>query len=273
MNVRIFSFAETESWLRRRNPAVKIGANLTLTLLLTLVFDPITPLVFIGVAFLAGRLLGGVPIRQLAVALTVFWVIGTSLVLSNALFASDPRSTTVIWAWGPFNATVEGAMIGLSLAERMAAIAAFSVLFTMSTDPTDLVRSLVQQLRMAPRFAYTILAAYRFLPGLGHEYETIRLAQRLRGRRRRRGPAGWLEERRRLLVPLFTGAVRRTDRVALAMDSRGFGSGRTRTHYRRLRVDRQDAALLVVAIGGGILILAVSAALGVLRLWTGVLGA
>jgi hypothetical protein len=38
-------------------------------------------------------------------------------------------------------------------------------------------------------------------------------------------------------------------------------------------VDRQDAALLVAAIGGGILILAVSAAFGVLRLWTGVLGA
>lgn len=81
--------------------------------------------------------------------------------MSNALFANNRAGATVVWDWGPFAATAEGAMIGLSLAERMAAIATYSVIFAMSTDPTDLVRSLVQQLSMAPRFAYTVLAAYR----------------------------------------------------------------------------------------------------------------
>ncbi len=49
----------------------------------------------------------------------------------------------MVWAWGPFTATVEGALIGASLAERSVANAAFTVVLVMSTDPTDLVRSLV----------------------------------------------------------------------------------------------------------------------------------
>ncbi len=270
--MQAFSFSETDSWLRRRNPSMKLAAHLATTLIVTLVFDPFTPLAFTAVAFVAGRLLGRIPVLRLASALTGFWLLGISLVISNALFAHDPAGATMLFAWGPLRGTIEGAMIGLALAERMAAIAAFSIIFTMSTDPTDLVRSLVQQLRMPPRFAYPLLAAYRFLPGLQGEYETIRLAQRLRTGRPARGPIAWFRQQRRVIVPLFAGAIRRTDRVAVAMDSRAFESGARRTCYRRIRVGWPDVALLVATISIGVAILAGSATVGVLRIWTGSLG-
>jgi energy-coupling factor transport system permease protein len=143
----------------------------------------------------------------------------------------------------------------------------------MSTDPTDFVRSLVQQGHLPARFAYPALAGYRFFPLLQTEFETIRLAYRLRGVGRRRGPAEWLREQAQLLIPLLTNAVRRSERVALAVDARGFGSHRRRTHYRHVPFAPADAWLLVVSTVGGSAILLGSAWAGILRIWSGALGA
>lgn len=268
-----FGLYETDSWLHRRNPVAKLAAHLIVSLLLTVVFDPLTPLLFLALALLVGRALARLRLRRLLGSLVPFWLLGASLVVSNALLVNDPARARPLWSWGPFTATIEGLLIGLALAERGVAIAAYSLLLVLSTDPEDLVRSLTQQARLPARLAYPALAAYRCLPLLGEEWAAIRLAQRLRGRGRRPGPAGWFREQGRLLVPLLAGAIRRADRVALAMDSRGFDGRRSRTHFRRVPFGAADAGLIAGAALGGAAILAASAALGTLRLWSGVLGA
>jgi energy-coupling factor transport system permease protein len=271
--VNPFSYYEVDSWLHRRNPTAKLAAHLLLSLLMTVVFDPITPLVFLAVALLMGTLVGQLPLPVFLRALLPFWVLAFSLMLSNALFAARPEQATILWAWGPFIATREGAAIGLSLAERSIAIAAFTVLLIMSTDPTDLVRSLVQQAHLPARFAYPALAAYRFLPLLQTELETIRLAHRLRGVGRSRGVLGWLREQSRLALPLLANAIRRAERVALAMDARGFSSRRTRTNFRTIAFVAADAWLVVLTLVLGVGILWLSAWLGILRVWSGALSA
>jgi energy-coupling factor transport system permease protein len=268
-----FSYYEVDSWLHRRNPTAKVAAHLVLSLLLTIVFDPFTPLAFLVLTFAVGRTLGHMPLRTMLKALVPFWLIAASLMISNALFANHPEKAIVLWRGGPFVATIEGAMIGLSLAERSMTVATFSVLLMMSTDPTDLVRSLVQQAHLPQRFAYPALAAYRFLPLLQTELETIRLAHRLRGVGRRRGPLGWLREQGRLAIPLLANAIRRSERVALAMDARGFAAQRTRTHYRQIRFDAADWWVIAMAAMVGSTIVLASARLGVLRIWSGTLGA
>jgi energy-coupling factor transport system permease protein len=268
-----FSYYEVDSWLHRRNPTAKLAAHLVLSLLMTVVFDPVTPLAFVALALVVGRLLGRLPLAVVLRAMTPFWILAASLVVSNALFAARPDEATVLWRGGPFIATLEGATIGLSLAERGIAVAAFSVLLILSTDPTDLVRSLVQQARLPARFAYPALAAYRFLPLLQTEFDTIRLAHRLRGVGRTRGPLGWLREQTRLAIPLLANAIRRSERVALAMDARGFSGQRPRTHFRRVAFEPADGWLIALTTAGGVAILIASASLGILRVWSGALGA
>ena len=154
-----FGFYERDSWLQRRNPTAKLVAHLILSLAVTVVFDPVTPLAFVGLALLIGRILGRIPLALFARALAPFWLLAASLIASNALFVETARRQSVLWSWGPLTATRHGAMIGLSLAERSVAIAAFSVLFLMSTDPTALIRSLVPQARLPARIAYPARAA------------------------------------------------------------------------------------------------------------------
>lgn len=263
-----FTLYEADSWLHRRSPVAKLVAHLTVTLAVTVVFDPVTPLAFLAAAFVAGALLGGIGAGRMARTLVPFWALALSLLVSNALFARGGGSR-VIWDLGPLTATVGGLQVGAALAGRTLVVATLTTLFVMTTDPTSLVRSLVQHARVPARVAYPMLAAYRFLPLLGDEWRTIRLAQRLRGQGRRRGPLGWLRTRMGMLVPLLAGAIRRADRVAIAMNSRGFGRAGPRTDYRTLPFGRSDVALMLVTATVTAAVLTGSAALGVLRLGFG----
>ena len=264
--------AEEDSWLGHRNPLAKLAAHLLLSLVLTVVFDPLTPLAFLVLALIVGRRLARIPARTLPRALAPFGLLGASLVVSNALFGVRPPGAPVLMRWGPLSASVPGLTVGLSLAERGMAIAAFSLILLFSTDPGSLVRSLVQQARLPARIAYPVLAAYRGVPLLAEEYVTIRLALRLRGQGRRRGVLGAIRVEGALLLPLLAGAIRRAERMAVAMDARGLNAGRPRTFYRQTPFERADGAMLLGAIGASVAILVVSGELGILRLWAGTLG-
>ncbi|MBA2276936.1 MAG: energy-coupling factor transporter transmembrane protein EcfT [Chloroflexia bacterium] len=269
--MNVFGQYERDSWLRRRNPTAKLVAHLMLALLLTVVFDPVTPLAFLAAAVLVGKVLGDIPPWLLLRSLAPIWLLGLSLVASNALFARQGAETSAHWSLGPVTMTLDGALLGLSLAERGVAIAGFTLLVVMTTGPEELVRSLVQQAHAPARFAYAMLAAYRMVPLLAEEWETIRLAHRLRGYglNHRFGAVGRVRDQAGMLLPLLTNAIRRADRVALAMDSRGFGASERRTHYRRVPFGAADVWLVLAAVTGGVGLLLVSAELGILETWSG----
>ena len=50
-----------------------------------------------------------------------------------------------------------------------------------------------------------------------------------------------------VLVPVFVGALRRGDRMAMALELRGFNSGRPRTTYLRARMGGRDVLALALA--------------------------
>ena len=129
------------------------------------------------------------------------------------------------------------------------AIAAVGVVVALTTEPTRLVDALVQQARVPERFGYGALAAYQAIPRFAEDLTTLRQARRLRGLR-----GSWHP---RILVGLLVLAIRHGDRVALAMDARGFGSG-PRTHYRLVRWTWLDGWLAAL----GVVVVAVAIALG-----------
>ena len=52
----------------------------------------------------------------------------------------------------------------------------------------------------------------------------------------------------RVIVPVLIGALRRADRMAMALELRGFNSGRPRTTYLRARAGRADAVAGTIAV-------------------------
>ncbi len=253
-----FSAEAGDSFLRRRNPALKLLSLLCMALPLTMSFDPWTPLVFFAVGLAVGRLLGRVPLGRLARPLLFFSTLGAIGFLgSNAFFyAPAPGETLrILWQIGPWRVSAEGLRAGVSLTLRMLALITFSLCFVATTDPTEFVLSLIQQARFPYRLGYGILVAYRFLPLWRSELNTIRAAHRIRGAGERATLRGRWEQLQRYAIPLLAGAIRKAERVAIAMDSKAFGACERRTYFRRLSVTPADWALLAGALALTALIL------------------
>lgn len=263
--MRLFLFQEGDSFLHRLNPLTKLGASLPLWVALSLVTDPVTPTVFLTLAALALWLLGGVsPVRQ-ALLLWPFWALGAGVMVSFALFQQPSRpGYEVLWQAGWIRVTDEGLLVGLSTALRILALYTCSLLFVMTTDPVQLIRSLIQQTGLSYRFGYGILAAYRFIPLVASEAEQIRAAHHVRGYAPGWGPAGLWRRLRAFAIPLLASSIRRADRVALAMDSRAFGAARERTYFKESRFGAADVVFAVGSAAVTVLAFYVLGRLGLL---------
>ena len=251
--------------LARRDPTVKLAVTLAISLVLLFVIDPATPLLFLAVA-IAAALAGGARPSTIVRALVPLSVLGIGFVWSNAVFAATHEPPT--WTIGPFHATEAGLRFGLAIALRGLAIGMLSLAFVWTTDPTDLVVSLIRHAHLPFRIGYPLLAGYRFLPFFADEYAQVRIARRVRGSVAR-GPFGRIREATGELVTLLSDATRRATRIAIAMDARAFAAARVRTYWREAPLTLGDLVFVIVAISLVAGLLALSDAIGLLRVWDG----
>src|SRR5690606_5534193 len=105
-------------------------------------------------------------------------------------------------------------------------VGALSLTLVLATDPVRLMASLHEHARLPATWTYAVLAAHRLLTELPEAWHTIRCAQAVRDPRRRPGA---LPRSPRALgaaaFALLVGAVRRAERLTVALESRGLGSG------------------------------------------------
>jgi len=224
------------------NPLAKIAAPLPAMVALVFVRDLATPLAFLVVGYavlLVGTRLNARMRGTLALAIpAAILVVGVGFSLWT-----DParvEQTTAVLQLGGWTLYGGALSTGFATALRLGAIVTLALIGGLTTTGPDLVRSLVQQLRVPYRVGYTALAAFRFVPRFGHELEIIRQAHRVRGAHGGRGPFAAVARWGGYVVPLLAGAIRHAERVALAMDARAFGAHPTRTERHLVPVRVRD---------------------------------
>lgn len=237
----------SSSFLRRVNPLAKIAGPLPAMLFLLLVRDPWTP----GLFLLAGGTLvcagGGLRLRRVATVLALGLVVFAWLAVWFALLARGGDAASAI-------------QHGVASALRIAALLTCALVGGVATDGADLVRCLVQQLRVPYRWGYGALAALRFTRRFREELRIIRTAQRVRG------VTGATHRARRLMIPLLAGGIRHAQRVSLAMDARAFGAHRTRTERHPIEFDTSDVLFTLACWATSALLVWCTASFGALRL-------
>lgn len=177
------------------------------------------------------------------------------LAFTAALHALTTRQGAVLWAWGPLAVTEGGLRAAGVVALRVLLLVAASSLLTLTTSPLALTDGFARLMAPLRRFgvpvaelALMMSVALRFVPTLLEEAERIARAQAARGADFTTGPlARRAQHLLALLVPLFVGAFRRAEELAVAMEARGWRGGDGRTRMRPLAWTRRDAALIPLA--------------------------
>lgn len=112
----------------------------------------------------------------------------------------------------------------VQLASRILAFAGLGVLFALTTNAEEFVKSLMHQCKLAPKYAYGVLAAFHLLPGIKEEFGNVKMAFKVRG----------INVSPFSIKPIFAMLVNITywsENVAMAMESKGFNGDGKRTFY------------------------------------------
>jgi energy-coupling factor transport system permease protein len=260
--VRQFVWHQTDSYLHRLNPLTKLALSLPVAVLVALLNEPATPLTIAIVATGTTSQLGRVPLGRLLRQLGYSLLLAFGMFWTGVLFYAGPGAESSSVVPGPLHITEAGLVYGLTMASRLLAIFATSSLFVLTTNPVDFVVALIHQGRLPVRIGYAVFAAYRFLPLVQVELDNIRAAHQVRGAATGRGGVARVREVFGYAIPLLAISVRRAERVALAMDARGFGARSDRTYFRTTTMTRADLIFAAGAVAALTVIVGLPHALG-----------
>ena len=165
------------------------------------------------------------------------------------MFLTTGEPLLTVWR---FTLTREGIYAGLFMASRLVMLIVGAFLLTYTTSPialTDGIEVMFNPLKKIKlpvhEFALMMSLTLRFLPALIEETDKIMSAQKARGADFETG--GLLKRAKAILpiiIPLFISAFRRSDELAVAMESRCYHGGEGRTKMKVLKTAGRDYAAL-----------------------------
>lgn len=211
------------AWLTRCDPSVLLAVVLAVPVVLVRTYEPVTLTVLWVLAVVAALTAARVGVRRLLLAQLPFASFGLSLVMVNAV----TRAGTVLAQVGPLEVTDEGLLMGVALAVRSLLVGVCAAAFLTVVDPARLLVSLHVVARLPARVTCAFLAAHRLLDDLPEEWTAIRRAHAVRrpaDARGRREPGRDVRSLGRAAFVLLATTIRRAERIAVALESRGLGA-------------------------------------------------
>ncbi|MGH7787153.1 MAG: energy-coupling factor transporter transmembrane component T family protein [Candidatus Binatia bacterium] len=213
-------------------------------------------------AFVVDSPLGQVPLLALLLGLLIATGSLANVVRLRWLFLLIFVSTLIIWTLfygpdgapplarvGPFEISRTGPRFGLGMALKLNLFLGAGILFLSVTRIEEFAYAL-HRLGLPYKVGFTMTMAFRLVPVFVDAAATVVQAQRCRGLAFERGSL-WQRLRRYVpvIVPVFMGGLRRADQMAMALDARGFQSGRTRTTLDPYPVRGTDVAAALFLAG------------------------
>lgn len=242
----IFLYIEHDSFVHRLHPTVKVLALFTMFWSVYWVDHPLALL----------------PLGLLMLALAEVTGAWPNFYRLRWLFILVVLTTTVAWMVfyrrGPalinlplVHLSRASLMFGFGRGLKLAELLATSVLFLSTTKVEEFMAGLAR-LGVPYRVGFAITLSFRLVPLFIDAALTVVQAQRLRGYDFDRG--GLLERARRyvpVVIPVFMGALRKANSMAMALEARGFGMSRQPTSFVEYPVRSRDlaAAFSLCALG------------------------
>jgi energy-coupling factor transport system permease protein len=221
--------------IERMNPFLKILILIVVTLIGSFEFMPFLPLVLTLLALITVVLFSDLKMLDLFKAVKVFIIMSIGymgfILLARYISGQHLMIITV-----------------LGLGFKIILISVYSAIFVKTTDPTELVITLIKYFKISPKFAYAFLTAYRFLPTFKEEFEIIKHAHQVRGIEESKNVLLKIWNTKRYIIPMMATAVRKGIRISMSMETRAFGKTKSRTYYRKLTLHKDEIIYLIIYI-------------------------
>lgn len=227
--------------LNRVNPVTQVLALIVMTTPLLITIDPISAGIALGLEIL---LLPLAQIRPTTLALRMIpLLIAAPIAALSMLLYANPGGE-IFWSLGPAIISERSIRLALGILVRVLAVGAPAIILLSKIDPTDMADGLSQVLHMPARPVLATLAAARMTGLMAADWKALEQARRIRGI----GDARVVVSALRGSFSLLVFALRRSAKLSLTMEARGFGTARTRTWARPSHVGMADAVMMLVAL-------------------------
>lgn len=239
----LYLYLDHRTSLHRLHPVVRFFGMIVLFIAAFVVDDPLgqIPLVV---------LLVGVTVwtRSLANLYRLRVLIGLIFVMTFLIWTLfyGPDGNPPLLTLGRFEISYTAPWFALGMAAKLVVILCAGILFLSVTRIEELAYAL-HRVGLPYKVGFTMSLAFRLVPVFLDAADTVVQAQRCRGLDFDQGGL-WVRLRRYIpvIVPVFMGALRRADNMAMALEARGFQSQRQRTTLARYEMKATDGIALVL---------------------------
>lgn len=233
------------TWLHHVNPSLKFLLSLMLMISLLFVHN-INIMINCTLCALLFFLFGsGLKGKQASLFLLPFLFLFFMSAISMTLYG---KGATIWFQWGIISISEESFYRGIQVGLRALCFGLIGLLFAITTPPVPFFYSLMQQLHCKPKYAYSFMAAIRLIPMIWQEFQTIRMAHKVRGFHAGHGWNGIIRKLKAYAIPLLSQSIRRAYRTAIAMESKRFVGNQKRTYYYEMKLGKIDLWFVLILL-------------------------
>jgi energy-coupling factor transport system permease protein len=244
-------YVEPPSALHRLSPIAKVGAMLCL---FTAAFVSDRPLAVAPLAALVATLLHMAGAMQNVRRLRILFVM--VFVMTFIVWTLFFRGGVPFLTWGPVGVSATSLRFALGMGMKLVTFLGIGVLFLSTTKIEEFAYAL-NRIGVPYKLGFTLTLAFRLVPVFVDAAVTVVQAQRCRGFNFDEGTV--LQRIRRyvpVIVPVFMGALRRADGMAMALEARGFQTAHGRSVFDRYPFRAKDSVFLAAGFAVAILYVA-----------------
>ncbi|OPY59609.1 MAG: Energy-coupling factor transporter transmembrane protein EcfT [Syntrophorhabdaceae bacterium PtaU1.Bin034] len=239
MNISLF--LDHDTWLHRLDPRTKMAGALIVFLMVLCFNDP---------SFVAGLTAGILAVvfstRTFPALAKLRYILALLFLFSVVLWPFFLKGPTTIWSWKFLSISRESLLFGIAMGLRLSTFVITGLLFLATTRNEDVTNGLIK-MRFPYAAAFALSTALRLVPTFAGTGATVVQAQVSRGLD--------LESRNifsrfgkliPLATPMFISAIRYTNFLAMALESRGFTPDASRTLYYEPVMRKKDWFVLTL---------------------------
>jgi len=178
-------------------------------------------------------------------------------VLFTALFHlifSGRDDPDIVFHFGVISVSRAAMMMAIVFSTRILIFVLATFVLSLTTNPLSLSEAIVSLLKpllwlKIPIYdlGMILFIALRFIPVLSNEMEMIRKAQFIRGVEFTGSLRNRIKRSAAMVLPVFHSALRRADDLSVAIETRGYRSGRPRSSLHPLQYTGLDYAVLAAS--------------------------